>query len=390
MTYLLGVLIFVVALLVSIMLHEFGHLLTAKAFGMKATKFFVGFGNTVWSRVRGETEYGIKSLPLGGFVDISGMSNIDEVDPADEPRTFRAKPAWQRSIVLLAGSATHFVIGFLLLFAVTAAFGVQNSTSISIDKCIPANSKQITCPAGAQKSPSVLAGLRSGDKITAVDGQPVSSWTQLTNKIKAHNGGESVRFTVSRDGHLITKNVTLATLTWRKGGFLGIEAVPFERVGALTAVSSTGSQFGSVVTSSFAGLGKLPSEIPKLFSPSRATSGAGVSSVVGVGEFTGQVFSSNTVTWEGKIAFILLVIASVNIFVGIFNLLPLLPLDGGKLAVVIFEWIRSSFARLLRRPDPGPVDMQRLIPLSVGFLFVFVCLGVLLIAADIFNPIQLQ
>ncbi len=138
------------------------------------------------------------------------------------------------------------------------------------------------------------------------------------------------------------------------------------------------------------GLGKLPGEIPKLFSANRAKNGGGVSSVVGVSEATGQVVSASGVSWQAKVAFVLLVVASVNIFVGLFNLLPFLPLDGGKLAVVIFEWIRSAFARLFRRPDPGPVDYQRLIPLSVGFLFVFVCLGVLLIAADIFNPIQLN
>ena len=141
--------------------------------------------------------------------------------------------------------------------------------------------------------------------------------------------------------------------------------------------------------SSVQGLAKLPSEIPKLFSPNRAKNGGDVSSVVGVSEATGQVVSASGVSWQEKAAFVLLVVASVNIFVGLFNLLPFLPLDGGKLAVVIFESIRSRIARLFHRPDPGPVDMQRLIPLSVGFLFVFVCLGALLIAADIFNPIRL-
>ncbi|HET9897023.1 MAG TPA: site-2 protease family protein [Streptosporangiaceae bacterium] len=390
MSYLLGVLIFVVALLVSIMLHEFGHLLTAKAFGMKATKFFVGFGNTIWSKVKGETEYGIKALPLGGFVDITGMSNLDEVDPADEPRTFRAKPPWQRSVVLLAGSFMHFVIGFVLLFAVAAGLGIQNTTVITLDKCVPAKRSQVNCPAGAPASPAVLAGLRTGDKIVAVDGTRVSTWDQLTGKIARHHAGTPVTFTVSRDGKQFTKDIKLASLSFRKGGFLGIQETAFLPVSFPAAVSNTGAQFGSVVTSSVEGLGKLPSEIPKLFSPNRATSGGGVSSVVGVGEATGQVVSASGVSWQDKAAFVLLVVASVNIFVGLFNLLPFLPLDGGKLAVVIFEWIRSWFARLLRKPDPGPVDMQRLIPLSVGFLFVFVCLGVLLIAADIFNPIQLQ
>jgi len=390
MSYLLGVLIFVVALLVSIMFHEAGHFVSAKAFGMKATKFFVGFGNTVWSRKRGETEYGIKALPLGGFVDIAGMSNLDVVDPVDEPRTFRAKPPWQRSVVLLAGSFMHFVIGFVLIFSVALAIGEQNTTAISITSCVPATRTQVKCPASAPKSPAVLAGLRSGDKIVAVDGHQVTTWNQLTSQIVAHKAGTSVAFTISRDGRQFTKNITLATLKWRKnGGFLGVEEVPFVHVSPVTALSSTASQFGQVVTASWDGLGKLPSEIPKLFSPNRARNGGGVTSVVGVSEATGQVFSANGVSWSAKVAFILLVIASVNIFVGLFNLLPFLPLDGGKLAVVIFEWARSALARLFRRPDPGPVDMQKLIPLSVGFLFVFVCLGALLIAADIFNPLQL-
>jgi membrane-associated protease RseP (regulator of RpoE activity) len=389
MSYLLGVLIFVVALLVSIMLHEAGHFFTAKAFGMKATKFFIGFGNTIWSRTRGETEYGIKALPLGGFVDISGMSNLDVVDPADESRTFRAKPAWQRGVVLLAGSFMHFVIGFVLIFAVAAGLGAQNTTTISVTSCVPATSTQINCPKSATESPAVLAGLRGGDQIIAVDGHKVTTWTQLTSQIGDHKAGSSVAFTVSRDGRQFTKDVTLAKLTWRKGGFLGVQEVPFVHTSPVTALRSTGDQFGQIVQASVAGLGRLPSEIPKLFSPNRAKNGGGVTSVVGVSEATGQVISASGVSWQEKLAFVLAVIASVNIFVGLFNLLPFLPLDGGKLAVVIFEGTRSQLARLFRRPDPGPVDMQRLIPLSVGFLFVFVCLGALLIAADIFNPIQL-
>lgn len=389
MSYLLGVLIFVVALLVSISLHEAGHLVTAKAFGMKATKFFIGFGNTVWSRRLGETEYGIKSLPLGGFVDITGMSNLDVVDPEDEPRAFRSKPPWQRSVVLLAGSFMHFVIGFVLIFAVAIGIGEQNTTTISVSTCVPVKKTQINCPASAPKSPAVLAGLRNNDKVVAVDGHKVTTWNQLTRQIVAHRSGVPVAFTISRNGRQFTKDITLARLSWKKGGFLGVEEIPFVPVGPVTALNSTGSQFGQVVTSSVDGLGKLPSEIPKLFSPNRAKNGGGVTSVVGVSEATGQVVSANGVSWAEKIAFVLLVVASVNIFVGLFNLLPFLPLDGGKLAVVIFEWIRSLLARLFRLPDPGPVDMQRLIPLSVGFLFVFVCLGALLIAADIFNPIQL-
>jgi membrane-associated protease RseP (regulator of RpoE activity) len=388
--YLLGVLIFVVALLISIVLHEAGHLVTAKAFGMKATRFFVGFGTTIWSRQRGETEYGIKSLPVGGFVDIAGMSNLDEVDPADEPRAFRSKPAWERCVVLLAGSFMHFVIGFVLLFIVFAGIGEQNTAVISLDPCVPQTSTQVSCPASAARSPAALAGLRNGDKIIAVDGHPVANWTQLTRRIQGYQAGTSVAFTITRNGQRFTKHVTLARLSWRKGGFLGVEEQAFAREGLGTALGSTASEFSQVVTGSVEGIGKLPSELPKLFSANRAKKTDGVSSVVGVSEAAGQVVSEGGLPWSYKAAFLLLVIASVNIFVGLFNLLPFLPLDGGKLVIAIFEGVRSTFARLRRRPDPGPIDMQKLIPLSVGFLLVFVCLGVLLIAADIFNPIRLQ
>jgi membrane-associated protease RseP (regulator of RpoE activity) len=285
----------------------------------------------------------------------------------------------------------HFVIGFVLIFAVAVAVGIRepNTTTIGVSTCVPVRKTQINCPASAPKSPAVLAGLRNNDKIVAVDGNKVTTWSQLTRQIAAHRSGVPVAFTISRNGRQFTKDITLTRLPWKKGGFLGVEEILFVPVGPVEALSSTGSQFGQVVTESVAGLGKLPSEIPKLFSPNRAKNGGGVTSVVGVSEDTGQVFSSGGLSWAEKIAIVLLVVAAVNIFVGLFNLLPFLPLDGGKLAVVIFEWIRSLLARLFRLPDPGPVDMQRLIPLSVGFLFVFIGLGALLIAADIFNPIQL-
>src|SRR6266571_9068055 len=145
MSFLIGVLIFIVALLVSVMLHEAGHFVTAKAFGMKATQFFVGFGTTLWSTRRGEIEYGVKALPVGGFVKITGMTVLDDVDPADEPRSFRAKPGWQRAIVLASGSFMHFLIAFVLLFILAAAVGVpgQSGTTVSVLPCVPARAQAV-------------------------------------------------------------------------------------------------------------------------------------------------------------------------------------------------------------------------------------------------------
>src|SRR5262252_5779195 len=149
LAFLLGILIFIVALLGSVMLHELGHFLTAKKFGMRVTQFFIGFGKTLWSTFRGETEYGVKALPFGGFVKITGMTSLEEIDTADEPRSFRNQPGWQRIIVLAAGSFMHFVLAFVLLFAVAVFIGQANpgtSTTIgAIDACVPANINATTC-----------------------------------------------------------------------------------------------------------------------------------------------------------------------------------------------------------------------------------------------------
>jgi len=391
MSFLIGVLIFIVALLVSVMLHEAGHFVTAKAFGMKATQFFVGFGSTIWSTRRGETEYGVKALPVGGFVKITGMTSIDDVDPADEPRSFRAKPGWQRAIVLGAGSFMHFLVAFVLLWLLAVGVGVadQSGTTVNVLRCVPAK-KQAVCAHGDPRSPAIKAGLKSGDKIVAVAGTPVHNWTQIGDAIKLHPAGTAVAFTIARHGRRITKEISLASVSWRKGAFLGVSpVVVYSRRDPITAVSYAGSQFGNIAGQSVTALGRIPKAIPYLFSKNRAsTPGGQVSSMVGAANITGDVVAAS-IGWQQKVAVVLLIVIEVNIFVGIFNLLPLLPLDGGHLAVVLFERARAWIARLLRRPDPGPVDIKRLIPVSVGVFALIVAFGLLLIAADILNPLSL-
>jgi membrane-associated protease RseP (regulator of RpoE activity) len=396
--YLIGVLIFVVAILVSIMLHEFGHFATAKAFGMKATQFFVGFGNTIWSFRRGETEYGVKSLPLGGFVKITGMTSMDEVDPADEPRSFRAKPAWQRVIVLSAGSFMHFTIAFVLLWALAVGIGTANakSTVVTVSACVP-SSAAAQCAPGDPKSPAVKAGLRTGDEITAVNGTPVHGYLGhlgLVSAIRHESPGTPVKLSVLRDGRPLTLSVDLVRPSFddkSKYSFLGVSQTPsYTRAGPIAAVGQAGSGFGTIVTESFSGLAKIPCAIPVLFSKDRSKSACGqLSSVVGAASVTGQVVADGF-NWQVTVTYIASIVISVNIFIGIFNLLPLLPLDGGHIAIVLYERARAGFARLRRRPDPGLVDIQKLIPVSVGVFAVLVCLSVLLIAADIVNPLHLQ
>jgi membrane-associated protease RseP (regulator of RpoE activity) len=399
LAFVLGVVIFIVALLLSVMLHEFGHFIFAKKFHMRVTQFFVGFGHTLWSTFRGETEYGVKAAPFGGFVRITGMTSMEEVDVADEPRSFRTKPGWQRIIVLAAGSAMHFALALVLLFLLGVAIGQANdNTNVvsSIAACVPGdntalNSANPCAGHNLGKSPAQLAGLRANDKIISVNGKSVGTWDQLHTALTGVGTNASVPIVIKRDGHVLTKDIKLAHIPGRSVPYLGVEpAVIYQRQSPLGAVKFAGSQFGGTLTSSASAVAKLPGSVHDLFNKNRSKTPAGeVSSVYGVGAFTGDVVQA-ALPWQAKVTVVLFLIASLNIFVGAFNLLPLLPLDGGHLAVVIFERIRAWFARLLRRPDPGLVDIQRLVPVSLLVFAVFVGFSLLLLAADIFNPVHLQ
>ena len=394
----LGWLIFLVALLVSVMLHETGHFVMAKKFGMKCTRYFVGFGPTLWSTQRGETEYGIKALPVGGFVKIVGMTSMDEVDPEDEARSFRRAPGWQRLIVLAAGSFMHFVIAAVLIFGLALGIGIENGSTTqlgTVAACVPSSQTALTdgaaCKAGEAKSPAVLAGLKAGDVVTEFNGTKVSTWTQLTDQIKNTKPGTPIVLVVRRgDNWFSTKVFTLAEVKGH-GGYLGIAGTyVFQRQSPLDAVKYVGTGFSQVVTGSVSALAQLPSAVPTLFAKNRgSTAGGNVSSVVGAARATGQAVAAN-VGWEYKVSFVLLLIASLNIFVGIFNMLPLLPMDGGHVAVVIWERIRAWFARLRRQPDPGLVDYRKLVPVSFSIFLVLVVFGMMLILADIVNPVSIR
>lgn len=393
----LGWVIFLVALLFSVMLHETGHFVTAKWFGMKASRYFVGFGPTVWSVHKGETEYGLKALPLGGFVKIEGMTSLDEVDDADEPRSFRRQPGWQRVIVLLAGSLMHFALAFVLIFGLALVIGIenQNTTQLgTVAACVPASEQALDsgapCAAGDAASPAVRAGLKVGDTVTAFNGKQVSTWDQLTAAIKQAPTGRAVPITVRRDGRSLNKTVSLASVPGRQGGYLGVAVgTVFQPASPARAVTYAGSGFWQVLSGSVAALGHLPAALPQLFAKDRSSTAAGnVSSVVGAANATGQAVAAH-VGWQDKVSFVLLLIASLNVFVGAFNLLPLLPLDGGHIAVVVVERVRAFLARLRRRPDPGLIDFRKLIPVSFSIFLVLVVVGVMLILADIVNPVTL-
>jgi membrane-associated protease RseP (regulator of RpoE activity) len=390
----LGWLIFLLALVLSLTLHETGHFLAAKKCGMQVTRYFIGIGPTLWSRRRGETEYGVKALPFGAFVKVTGMTSLDEVDPADEPRSFRGQSAWQRAIFLAAGPLAHFVLAFALLSGLAMAIGLENDNTTqlgAISTCQPASEHALesgACASGAPKSPAQRAGLRAGDRVAALNGTPTRTWTQLDEAIRRSPSGTAVAITVRRDGRQLTLPARLAAISGRPGSYLGISAAAvFQTAGPVRAVEYAGSMFGQIFASSAKAAGALPNAIPSLFAKDRAsTPGGSVTSIVGATRATGEVVAAHD-EWQLKVASVLLIIASLNIFIGAFNLLPLLPLDGGRLAVLCYERVRTWIARLRGRRDPGLVDMGRLIPVTLGIIAVFACFSLLLMVADIVNPV---
>ncbi|MCP2339658.1 M50 family metallopeptidase [Actinomadura rupiterrae] len=394
MAFLLGAAAFVVALLVSVMLHEGGHLLTAKRFGMKATQYFVGFGPTLWSRRRGETEYGVKALPLGGFVKIVGYTPLEEIAEEDRERAFYRQPAGRRAVVIAAGVVANFAFAFLLL-AVTAMtlgelhLGTPSTTVDKVADCVPAGAS--TSCSGRPRSPAKASGIEPGDRIEVFNGTPVADWSQFRKAIDKTKPGQAVPVVIRRGGTEQTLRITLADVDG--ASFVGISSKVvgrhYERKGPVGAAAYAGRTLGLMVK----GVGKvaagLPQAIPKLFSPDRAsTPGGQVGSVVGATEVSGQIFSSHSTARDKTFLFLQLVV-SVNVFLGALNVLPLLPLDGGHLAIVVWERVRAWLARLRGRPDPGPVDMTKLMPVTYLAVLVLVGLGLLLILADLFNPLQI-
>jgi membrane-associated protease RseP (regulator of RpoE activity) len=394
---LLGWVIFILALLISVMLHETGHFVLAKRFGMKVTRYFVGFGPTIWSTWRGETEYGIKALPFGGFVKIIGMHSLDDVDdPEDEARSFRSHPAWQRILVLCAGSAMHFLLALLLVFGLALGVGIANdNTQVgTLSSCLPVSLKAYdngSCAGSQVASPAKLAGLRLGDVVTAFDGRPVTNFTQLTDMIRPQPPGTMATITVRRGGKLVNLHATLGTIKGL-GSYLGMapSGVVFQVPSPLGAVEYSGTTFGQVLVGSAQAVAALPSGLHDLFNKKERSSSPGgqVTSVVGAAQATGTELASNA-GWQYKVSFVLLLIASLNIFVGAFNMLPLLPLDGGHIAAIVYERIRAWFARLRGRPDPGLVNMAKLVPVSFSLFLIVALFSVVLVLADIINPVNL-
>ena len=377
----LGILAFVIALLLSVMVHEFGHYITARKFNMKVTEFFLGFGKRIWSFHKGETEYGIKAIPAGGYCKISGMTPDDEMEPGEESRAFYIARSSKKLIVLGAGSFLHFVLGILLLFTLLAGVGVNSLTSV-VKEVVP-------------ESAASAAGFQQGDDIQSINGEEVSDWGRGVELIRTSNGDE-LTFSVLRNGQSIEVRATprLTDVGGEQRYVVGIiNEVGVKRFGVLKAGQESLSITGSMAVQSVKSLALLPSKIPELWGQTfggETRDVDGLVGVVGVARVSGETLASGDQNWSQRLGTFLLIIASLNIFVGIFNLLPILPLDGGHMAVAIADEIRAFIARLRGRPRPAPINVQVLTPITAVVVVILIALTLLLLVADIINPISLN
>jgi membrane-associated protease RseP (regulator of RpoE activity) len=374
----LGILAFVVALLFSVMVHEFGHYLTARKFGMRVSEFFLGFGKRIWSFTRGETEFGLKAIPAGGYCRIEGMTPQDQMAEGEEGRAFFAATSAKKLIVLGAGSFAHFALGFLLIFSIFFGVGYQ--------ALLPDITKV------SSQSAAAAAGFQEGDRILTIGGDEVDNWAIDSKKI-AESKGREIVFTVQRGNEILTLKANPQYIEEEKRYVLGvITKVGIKRDGIIQSTQNASSATWALARESVKSLFTLPTKVPELFKQTfmgEERDPNGLVGVVGAARVSGEVVGSENLAGNQRLQTFILIVASLNIFVGLFNLLPLLPLDGGHMAVAIADEFRALLARIRKKPRPAGIDVNVLTPITMAVFVVLAVLTVVLLVADLINPISL-
>ncbi|MER7551035.1 MULTISPECIES: M50 family metallopeptidase [Streptomyces] len=426
----LGIAVFVVGLLFSIAWHELGHLSTAKMFGIRVPQYMVGFGPTIWSRKKGDTEYGIKAIPAGGYIRMIGMfppgpdgrlearstspwrgmiedarsAAYEELEPGDEKRLFYTRKPWKRVIVMFAGPFMNLILAVAIFMGVAMTFGFQTQTTevAGVQQCVISQSdKRETCKDGDPVSPAKAAGLQEGDRIVAFDGKKVDDWATLSDRIRDTIGPATI--VVERDGEEVTLNAVLRENAvakkdgngqvipdqFIKAGYLGFAAQT--EIVPLSFGEST-VRMGDMIENGVDSIIALPSKIPALwdaaFSDGERADDSPVG-VVGAARIGGEVMNLD-IPAQNQVAMMLFLLAGFNLSLFLFNMLPLLPLDGGHIAGALWESLRRNVAKVFRRPDPGPFDVARLMPVAYVVAGIFICFTLLVLVADIVNPVKIS
>jgi len=436
MLELLGIVLFALLIGLSIALHEVGHLLPAKKFGVKVTEYMIGFGPSVWSRVKGETRYGLKAVPLGGYIRMIGMlppatdgtsrsmstgrfaamvndarkQSVDEIQPGEEARAFYRLPVRKRVVIMMGGPTMNLILAFILFAIVLVGIGIPQATMqvSDVSSCVPTASSPTgqplpsgNCATGSAPAPAAVAGIEAGDTIVAINGQPATDWLETTTWIRAHPGA-SATFTVERAGQTVDIPVTIATAVrpvLDEQGNPTSETVSAGFVGIGPSFAWVSQPWTSVpqymwdlTVQSVKALVMLPVKLYHLVADTliggQERSADSPVSVVGASRLGGDIAAMDE-PMTAKVATFLGLAASLNLFLFLFNLLPVLPLDGGHVAGALYEAVRRRVARWRGRPDPGPVDMARLLPVAYVVAGALLLMGVIVIWADLVKPISL-
>ncbi len=429
--FILGIVVFAFGLLVSIAWHELGHLSTAKLFGIRVPQYMVGFGPTLWSRTKGETEYGVKAVPFGGYIRMIGMfppgddgritarstspwrgmiedarsAAFEELKPGDETRMFYTRKPWKRVIVMFAGPFMNLVLAVALFLTVLMGFGIQQQTTTvaSVSPCVIAQSEnRDTCKSSDPASPAAAAGMEKGDRIVSFDGRRTDDWDTLSDLIRV-SAGQEVPIVVDRDGKELTLHAKIATNQVAKkdssGAYVEGEYVKAGFLGFSAATGVVKQDLGESVTwmtdrvgDAVDSLAALPSKIPALWDaafgdgPREPDSPMGV---VGAARVGGEIATLD-IPASQQLAMFVMLLAGFNLSLFLFNMLPLLPLDGGHIAGALWESLRRTIAKVLRRPDPGPFDVAKLMPVAYVVAGIFICFTILVLIADVVNPVRIS
>jgi membrane-associated protease RseP (regulator of RpoE activity) len=445
--FVVGVLLAAFGIGASIALHEIGHLVPAKRFGVRVTQYMVGFGPTLWSRHRGETEYGVKWIPLGGYIRMIGMfpppkgapegtagagttgrfsalaesarsQAWEEVRPGDEDRLFYRLPVRRKVVIMMGGPTMNLMISAVLFTVLLVGVGIPTPTTelARIAPCVPSamssqaaaeqalqnpGSSTADCGTADPESPAQAAGLAAGDTIVAVNGAAVTTWSEVTD-VTRDSAGQTVTLTVADpQGAQRVVQVPVATVyrphydddglptdTIETVGYLGIVPLAQYVPQPLTAVPA---RMWELSVRSAEALLSLPVRVVQLAGDLVAGEERDPNSplsVVGVGRLSGEVAAADE-PLKSKAALLLGLMASLNLFLFLFNLVPLLPLDGGHVAGALWEGLRRWIAKLRRLPDPGPVDVARAMPVAYAVAGLMLVMGSVVILADLVNPITL-